>query len=76
MCKSNTRLIYVTFLRCTNKFEKHKHSFLSENYEHTFPNKNHKKITYRWKERIHCSYTSWVTVLWELNQLVGVFPPF
>jgi len=26
---------------CTYKFEKHKQSFLSENYEQTFPNKEH-----------------------------------
>jgi len=25
------------------KFEKHKQSLLSENYNHTFPNKNHKQ---------------------------------
>ena len=37
------KLIYLTFVHCTCKFEKHKHSFLNENYEQTFPNKNYKK---------------------------------
>jgi len=36
-------LIYLTFIRCTYKFEKHKQSFLSENYEQTFLNKKHKQ---------------------------------
>jgi len=44
-CKNNTKLIYVTFVHCTYKFEKRKKSFISENYERTFPNKNDKKIT-------------------------------
>ena len=42
-CKNNIKLIYLTFIHCTCKFEKHKQSFLSENYEPTFLNKNHKK---------------------------------
>jgi hypothetical protein len=43
--KNNIKLIYLTFTHCTCKFEKRKQSFLSENYEQTFPNKNHLKIT-------------------------------
>jgi hypothetical protein len=39
MCKYNIKLIYLNFILCTCKFEKHKQSFLSENYEKTFPNK-------------------------------------
>jgi hypothetical protein len=42
-CKNNTKLIYLTFIHCTCKFEKHKKSFSIENYEQTFPNKNHKQ---------------------------------
>jgi len=34
-------LIYLTFIQCTFKFEKHKQSFLSKNNEQTFPNKKH-----------------------------------
>jgi hypothetical protein len=30
-CKNSTTLIYLTFIHCTCKFEKHKQSFLSEN---------------------------------------------
>ena len=36
-------MIYLTFIYCTCKFEKHKQSFLSENYEQIFPNKNYKQ---------------------------------
>ena len=36
------KLIYLIFIHSTCKFEKHKQSFPSENYEHTFSNKNHK----------------------------------
>ena len=43
MCKNNTKLIYLTFIHCTYKSEKHKGSFLSENYGQTFPNKKHKQ---------------------------------
>ena len=43
MCKNNMKLIYLTFIHCTCKFEKHKQSFLSENYGQTFPNKKHKQ---------------------------------
>jgi len=32
----------LTFIHCTCKFVKHKQSFLSENYEQTFPDKKHK----------------------------------
>jgi hypothetical protein len=42
-CKNNTELIYLTFIHCTCKVEKHKQSFLSENCEQTFPNKKHKQ---------------------------------
>ena len=42
-CKNNIKLIYLTFIHCTCKFEKHKPSFLSANCEQNFPNKNHKK---------------------------------
>jgi len=35
--------IYLTFVHCTCKFDKHKQSFLSENYEQTFPYKKHKQ---------------------------------
>jgi len=41
--KNNIKLIYLTFIYCTCKFEKHKQSFLSENYEQTFSSKKHKK---------------------------------
>jgi len=37
------KLVYVTFIHCTCKFEKHKHSSLSENYEQTLPNKKHEQ---------------------------------
>jgi hypothetical protein len=43
MCKNNTKLIYLTFIHCTNEFEKHKQFFPSENYNRTFHNKNTKK---------------------------------
>jgi hypothetical protein len=39
-CKNNIKLIYLTFVHCTWKFEKHKLSFLSENYEQTLRNKD------------------------------------
>ena len=39
MCKNNIKLIYVNFIHCKCKFENDKLSFLSENYEQTFPNK-------------------------------------
>jgi len=41
----------LTFRHCTRKFEKHKQFFLSENYERTFPNKNHKQ------SKAHGKYT-------------------
>ena len=40
--KNNIKLIYLTFIHCTCKFEKYKQSFLSENYEQTFHNKKNK----------------------------------
>jgi ABC-type sugar transport system permease subunit len=43
MCKNNIKLNYLTFIHCTCKSEKHKQSFLIENYEQTFPNKEHKQ---------------------------------
>jgi hypothetical protein len=43
MSKNNIKLIYLTFIHCTCKFEKHKQSFLSENCEQTFPNKPFKR---------------------------------
>jgi len=43
MCKNNIQLIYLTFMHCICKFEKHKQTFLSENYEQTFHNKKHKQ---------------------------------
>ena len=39
-CRNN-KFIYLTFIHCTCKFEKHKQSFLCENYEQNFPNKKH-----------------------------------
>jgi len=42
-CKNNIKLINLTFIHCTCKFEKHKQSFLGENYEQIFPNKKHKQ---------------------------------
>ena len=33
------KLIYLTFIHCTCKFEKHKPSFLSAKYNRTFHNK-------------------------------------
>jgi hypothetical protein len=41
--KNNIKLINLTFIHCTCKFEKHKQCFLSGNYEQTFPNKTHKQ---------------------------------
>jgi len=41
MCKNNIKLIYLSFIHRTCKFEKHKQSFLSENYEQISPNKKH-----------------------------------
>jgi len=37
------KLIYLTFIHCTCKLEKHSQSSLSENYEQTFPIKKHKQ---------------------------------
>ena len=37
------KLIYLTFIHCTCKFEKHKQSFVSENYEQALPNKKYKQ---------------------------------
>jgi len=37
------KLIYLTFINCTCKFELHKRSFHSENYEQAFPSKNRKQ---------------------------------
>ena len=42
-CKNDIKLIYLTFIHCTCKFEEHKQSFLSENYEQTTSNKKHKQ---------------------------------
>jgi len=43
-CKYNIKLMYLTFIHCTCKFEKHKQSSISENYEQTSPNKKHKQM--------------------------------
>jgi hypothetical protein len=43
MCKNNTKLIYLTFINITHKFEKHKQPFLGDNYEPAFPYKKHKQ---------------------------------
>ena len=43
MCNNNIKLIYLTVIHITYKFEKHKQPFLSENYEPAFPNKKHKQ---------------------------------
>jgi len=43
MCKNNKKLIYLTFIHCIYKFEKHKQSCLSENYKQTFPSENYKR---------------------------------
>ena len=43
MCKNNIKLICLTFIHCTCKFEKHKQSFVSEKCEQTFPNKKPKQ---------------------------------
>ena len=42
--KKYIKLMYLTFMHCTCKFEEHKQSFLGENYEQTFPNKEHKNL--------------------------------
>jgi len=71
--------MYLTFMHFTCQFGKHrpKLSFLSENYEQTFPHKN-RKISHKggrgWVGGRR-SYSSWVTVLWEVHQLEGVCPP-
>jgi len=36
MRKNNIKLINLTFMHCTSKFEKRKQYFLSENYEKEF----------------------------------------
>jgi hypothetical protein len=41
--KNNIKLIILTSTHCACKFEKHKPSFLSKNYEQTYPNKKHKQ---------------------------------
>jgi len=41
MCKNNIKLIYLTFIHCTCKFEKHKQSFHNKNCEQTFPYKKY-----------------------------------
>jgi hypothetical protein len=38
--------MYLIFIHCTCIFGKHTQSFLSENYEHTFPNKNINNLTH------------------------------
>jgi len=43
MCTNNIKLIYLTFIHSTYKFEKHKQSVPSANYEQIFPNKKHKQ---------------------------------
>jgi len=43
MCKNNIKLIYLTFIQGTCKFEKHEQYFLIENYEQTSPNIKHKQ---------------------------------
>jgi hypothetical protein len=43
MCENNIKLIYLTFILCTCILEKHGQTFLSENYEQTFPNKKRKQ---------------------------------
>jgi len=45
-CKNNIKLVYLTFILCTCKFEQHKQSLLGENYEQNFPNKKHKNLTH------------------------------
>jgi hypothetical protein len=42
-CENHIKLIYFTSMHCTCKFEKHKQSFLMENYEQTFPYKKYKQ---------------------------------
>jgi len=42
-CKNKIKLIYLTFIHCTCKLEKHKKFFLSANYEQTLPDKKHKE---------------------------------
>jgi hypothetical protein len=39
MYNNNIKLIYLTSIHCTCKFQKHKQSFFGENYEQTLPNK-------------------------------------
>ena len=43
MCKYNIKMIYINFIHCTCKYEKHKKIFLIESYVQTFPNKKHKQ---------------------------------
>jgi len=42
-CKNNINFFYLNFIHCRPKLEKHKQSFLSENYEQTSPKKIIKK---------------------------------
>jgi len=44
--------MYLTFIHCTCKFEKHKQSFLGENYEQIFPNKKHKQYKAHKKHKL------------------------
>ena len=39
---------------CACKIEEHKRSFLSANYEHTFPNKNHQQCNAHEKHKQSC----------------------
>ena len=38
-------MIYLTFMHCTCKFEKYKPYCLSEDCDHTYPNKKHKQTS-------------------------------
>ena len=55
-CKNSIKLIYLTFIHCTCKFDKHKQSFVSENNERTSPNKKQKQ--YNAHEKHKPSYPS------------------
>jgi len=50
-CRNNIKCICLTFIHCTCKFEKHRQTLLSKNYEQTFPNKKHKQSDAREKHK-------------------------
>ena len=42
-CKNIIKLIYLTFIHCTFKFEKHKQSNAHEKHKQSFPSENYNR---------------------------------